>query len=438
MSQTTLPRFTPGPVPIDRVIATQDLFSRPSRAPEYVAESAALRDLTRKLAESPRAALGALVDHARRLCRAESAGVSIAETEANGIEIFRWHAVSGRLAPFLNGTMPRHFSPCGEVLARKSTLLMRGMEGHYEYVNGLAVPLPEVLLVPFFQNGEPIGTVWVVQHGSAHFDAEDQRLLESLSEATSGIVQSYLAIRKLEETVADLSRERDLRQRLVDSITHDLRTPLTAARLTAQLLQRKLTDPTQGRSFDRIVFNMDRAERMIRDMLDANLVKAGETLPVNLSDCRVDDVVMNAVRDLADLHGDRFRVSNDLGGISGRWDASGIQRIVENLGTNAVKYGRAETPVSISLSVHANTLHISVHNQGVPIEPAEQERIFKPYRRTESAVKGGQKGWGLGLSLVKSLAEAHGGEVSVRSVAEEGTTFAVHLPSAGEVVIAAT
>lgn len=426
-------QFQPGSVPLDCVIATSELDTRPTRAPDYSIEVQALRELSRKLGEGPRAALQCLVDQAVRLCRAGSAGISIAET-ADGNDVFRWHAVAGQLSPFLHATLPRWFSPCGEVLGRRATILMRGMIGHYPYVGGLGLPLPEVLLVPFFEDERPVGTIWVAHHDDSRFDREDLRLLLSLSEATTGIVRSFRSYERLEESVAEHSRERELRQRLIDTITHDLRTPLTAARLSAQMVQRKVADPAVQKNLDRIIFNMDRAERMIRDMLDANLVKAGEKLPLLLSDCDAGEVVQNTVRDLADLHGDRFQVSAP-GAIRGRWDAGGLQRIVENLGSNAVKYGNADGAIRVALEVHDNELRLEVHNEGKPIAPEEQEKIFRPYRRAESAMKGSQKGWGLGLSLVKGLSEAHGGGVTVRSLEGEGTTFTVRLPSAAGVAL---
>ncbi len=422
----------PGPVSLDRVVTTEVLESRPSRAPDYLRENESLREISRQLSISPQAALQALVEQAVQLCRAESAGVSLAERDPEtGQEFFRWHAVAGRLAPFLNATLPRYFSPCGEVLDRRSTLLMSGMVGHYEYVGTLGMPLPEVLLVPFFQKGEPIGTVWVVHHSDGQaFEREDKRLLESLAEFTSGIARAYYSVRDLEKTVADLNAERAAREQMVDTITHDLRTPITATKLAAQVLQRKLESEVAHKSLQRVIFNMDRAERMIRDMLDARRLKAGEGLPVMVGECRLDVVIQAAVKDLSDLHGPRFELANALGEIRGSWDDGGIQRIVENLGTNAVKYGSEDKPVTVALRVKNNAIEISVHNEGAPIGSQDQEALFKPFRRSEAAIRAGKKGWGLGLTLVKGLAEAHGGKVNVRSSADDGTTFSVELPSA--------
>jgi signal transduction histidine kinase len=72
---------------------------------------------------------------------------------------------------------------------------------------------------------------------------------------------------------------------------------------------------------------------------------------------------------------------------------------------------------------------IAVHNDGSPISPEDQSKLFDAFKRTDSARRGGQHGWGLGLTLVKGIAESHGGSVSVESAAGRGTTFTIMLPT---------
>jgi GAF domain-containing protein len=183
-------------IPVNSLIVNDALSARPQRSPVFQLENEALQSLAHKLGQPPYAAMQELVDQALRPCRAESAGISIAEKSGEQ-DIFRWHADSGRLVPFLNCTMPRYFSPCGEVLDRRAVIFMRDIVLHYEYVAGLHVPMHEVLLVPFFRDDEPVGTIWVVKHEApGHFDREDQRLLESLAAVTSGIASSYLNVHK--------------------------------------------------------------------------------------------------------------------------------------------------------------------------------------------------------------------------------------------------
>jgi PAS domain S-box-containing protein len=225
-----------------------------------------------------------------------------------------------------------------------------------------------------------------------------------------------------------LMEEQELRERFVATLTHDLRTPLTAAKISAQLLMRRPDDPGfLQKSAARIAENIDRVDQMIRDLLDANLISAGEKLPLELTACNLAELARDTIEELSTLHGDHFILNSDHE-IQGYWSCSGLRRILENLCNNAVKYGDPHAPVTVGLSNSGGKVKISVHNEGSPIPQQDQATLFTQYHRSDSALKGGQKGWGLGLTLVKGLAEAHGGVVSLISEAGQGTTFTVELP----------
>jgi PAS domain S-box-containing protein len=172
-------------VVVDDVIITRELSRRPSRPPDYQAESRALAALAQVMAESPQTLLHRLVETAMELCRAESAGVSIEEGS-----VFRWHATAGALASYLGGTMRRDFSPCGTVLDRNTAVLMTDPERCFPYIAEVRPHVTEVLLVPFYRGTTPIGTVWVVSHSDRKFDAEDQRVLTVLSRFASASAQA--------------------------------------------------------------------------------------------------------------------------------------------------------------------------------------------------------------------------------------------------------
>ncbi|RYZ95205.1 MAG: HAMP domain-containing histidine kinase [Proteobacteria bacterium] len=105
-----------------------------------------------------------------------------------------------------------------------------------------------------------------------------------------------------------------------------------------------------------------------------------------------------------------------------------MTRILENLIGNAFKYGLDPEPVTVKVDVKNIQVDISVHNEGKPISLQDQQSLFDQFRRAEDTKLGGKDGWGLGLTLVKGLAEAMGGYVSVQSSLAEGTTFMVCLP----------
>lgn len=234
---------------------------------------------------------------------------------------------------------------------------------------------------------------------------------------------------RLEKSVADLERERDLRERLVATLSHDLRTPLQAASMSAQLIRRKLSDSDVAQKFaGRIIDNIRRADDMIRNLLDANRLKAGERLAIEIEACELNEIAADTLADLASLHGDRFILKAESR-IQGHWGRGEIRRVFENLCGNAIKYGDPYRPVRVTLGEVLDRVRIEVHNEGNPIPAADQEKLFQPFKRIDGGhPAGGPSGWGLGLILVKGIVEAHGGSVTVKSEPGTGTAFTVTLP----------
>jgi signal transduction histidine kinase/ActR/RegA family two-component response regulator len=180
--------YQPGDVPLENILITDELAKRVSRQPNFQTEAEALRELAASLTASPDQILQKLSETVLKLCQAHSAGVSVVEPE-NGV--FRWRAIAGELAKFLGGTMPRDFSPCGEVLDRAQPLLMQKPERFYPYITQLGVPIHEVLLMPFTQNGVISGTIWIIFHNDhRRFDQEDVRILSSVAHFAGAAMQS--------------------------------------------------------------------------------------------------------------------------------------------------------------------------------------------------------------------------------------------------------
>jgi PAS domain S-box-containing protein len=166
---------------LQEIIITELLRRRPRRSPDHAAENRAFL--------APQTVLQKLVDIAVELTGAGSAGISVLETNGDK-ELFRWRATAGEFFPFSQSTLPRDFSPCGVVLDQNAPQLMTEPFRFYPYIADLRPHVHEVLLVPFHHNGKAIGTIWVVSHTAAkHFDAEDERLVSSLSKFASIAVQ---------------------------------------------------------------------------------------------------------------------------------------------------------------------------------------------------------------------------------------------------------
>ncbi|MCY1083096.1 ATP-binding protein [Archangium lansingense] len=248
-------------------------------------------------------------------------------------------------------------------------------------------------------------------------------------EMFAGILNSeQLAREEAEATLSQLRLERELREQFVSALSHDLRTPLTAAKMSAQLIPRQPQLPDKVYSLAaRVRQNIDRADQMISDLLDANRIRAGQGLPIERSPGELRQLVAGTLEELSTVHGDRFLLQGEES-IEGDWDARALRRLLENLCGNAIKYGDPTRPVTVSLKQEGDEVALAVHNWGEPIPAEDQKSLFQYFSRTKSAQTSGKKGWGIGLTLVRGVAEAHGGSVGVESCREKGTVFRVRLP----------
>jgi PAS domain S-box-containing protein len=230
--------------------------------------------------------------------------------------------------------------------------------------------------------------------------------------------------------IDELKQERTLREGLISALTHDLRNPLAMIRLNAQMMARHAGDPEAVRKSAKMILGgVDRADLMIRDLLDAMSIRGGKRLPLQVAELDLEALIRAVLAELRLLHGDRFRLESP-GPLRGTWDAQALRRIVENLADNALKYGGADTPVTVSLAPasEGGGATIAVHNEGEAIPAEERAALFELFHRSRAAERSGKKGWGIGLAIVRGLVDAHRGEISVESAEGAGTTFRVRLP----------
>ncbi|WP_198119996.1 hybrid sensor histidine kinase/response regulator [Massilia rhizosphaerae] len=206
---------TCAPCCVDDVLITAELERRPRRAPDYAAENRAMAALARQLALDPHGVPQKLAELVLDLCDAGSAGISLLE-EQDGARVFRWRAAAGLFAAHLDGTVPFDVSPCGAVVDRNQTMLMRHGERCFAVMAGFDPPMIENLLVPWTAEGRAVGTVWVISHRlDRHFDAEDARVLRNLADFAAAAYQAIVALEETAEGRRELVQAAEERTRVL-------------------------------------------------------------------------------------------------------------------------------------------------------------------------------------------------------------------------------
>jgi signal transduction histidine kinase len=248
-------------------------------------------------------------------------------------------------------------------------------------------------------------------------------------------IEREVIVCAVEQAVNDAATEfsqtlNDIQETFTNALAHDLRGPITATKLSAQLLILNPSDIQANiKIATRIVNGMDRVDLMIHDLLDAGRLRAGQRLELTFSDCDLEAVLRQICAEANSTNDHRIAFQG-LGPVKGQWNESGIRRVIDNLITNALKFSLPVSKITVKLKTTDQGVEMSVHNFGKPIPEEEISSLFKEYRRARASH--GKVGWGLGLTVIQGITEAHGGSVSVTSSEKEGTTFTVYLPGGGD------
>ncbi len=226
-----------------------------------------------------------------------------------------------------------------------------------------------------------------------------------------------------------------MRDDFMSMVSHELRNPLNSVYLQAQLRRKMLSGqaPADRTAMLRMV---ERDERQIRsmirlldDMLDVSRLRTGRLAmtpgPFDLAE--LSRRVVEAISEQAATA--NISVTLDAPAqLPAEGDEFRIEQVIINLLTNALRYGQGK-PVAVKAGTASGQAFVSVRDQGMGIAPADQERIFEQFERTEGAAQ--VAGLGLGLYIARQIAQAHNGRLEVRSELGQGAEFVLYLPLPG-------
>ncbi len=235
---------------------------------------------------------------------------------------------------------------------------------------------------------------------------------------------------RLEASFEALSAERDALRRFVANASHELRTPITALKMTNELLQGPAgDDPTTRREFlAQNAAQLDRLEWITRNLLDLSRLDAG-IVQLDLAEHDVGDIlagVVNLFTPSAEQRGIALRVHNPSSPLSVVCDRARVEIALSNLIENALKFTLAGGCVDVSAEAAEGKVRLLVRDTGIGVAEEDRARIFERFYRGKNHRTDGS---GLGLAIVESIAQVHGGRAFVESTPGVGSLFGIELPA---------
>jgi two-component system sensor histidine kinase KdpD len=291
------------------------------------------------------------------------------------------------------------------------------------------------LFIPLRVHDRVVGVLAATRSTQLRVDPASLRFLDALSYYTAIAVERVTLVAEAEH--AEALRESDrVREALLASISHDLRTPLSTIKVLAQ----DLAGPhyrSDGVATNAAIIEeqADRLSRLVTNLLDLTRLRTS-AFPVNPEVNAAEDLIGAAARQVTGILGDHpleRRIDQTGPVLLGKFDFVQSQRILANLIENAVRFSPPGAPIILGVCREDDTLAFSVSDTGPGVPASERERIFEPFYRAPATVAD-VGGVGLGLYIGRALAEAQGGSLRYVSRREGGggSTFVLRLPASEE------
>lgn len=234
--------------------------------------------------------------------------------------------------------------------------------------------------------------------------------------------------------ITDLRCLEKVRQDFVANVSHELRTPVASIKgYTETLLEGAMDDRKNAQDFLRIIHSdSERLAKIIDDLLELSRIESG-ALKMSLKPCRMGSVVRQALSSIKKQAGSRSlgietSIPENLPDVLA--DEARLFQVLLNLMDNAVKYNKEGGKIIVSAADKDRFIEVRISDTGVGIPAKDLPRIFERFYRVDKARSRELGGTGLGLAIVKHIVQAHGGDISVESVLDRGSTFSFTIPKA--------
>ncbi|MFY0574919.1 GAF domain-containing sensor histidine kinase [Cystobacter fuscus] len=316
--------------------------------------------------------------------------------------------------------------PCLADVVEEATLVgVAQDEEHLRLMRALGVS--SCIMVPLVIRGRPMGIIALMRsEPEERYGPADLALAEGLAGRAAMAIENALLYKEAREAI----RARDT---FLGIASHELNTPLTSLKLNLQGLRRGLESLLPGVlaetvrvKFPSIQRQVDRLASLVRELLDVSRITEGR-LKLEVGEVDLVAVIGEVVTRCAE---DAARAGCELrldvpDSVVGEWDRLRLDQVLQNLLSNALKYGHGQ-PVTVTVRADAASATVTVRDNGIGIAAEAQARLFQKFERVAS--ERNYSGFGLGLWIVKQILDAMGGTIQVESAPRLGATFSVVLP----------
>jgi len=270
-----------------------------------------------------------------------------------------------------------------------------------------------------------VGVLRIADPDGLALTPERRRLLDALAYYAALGVERVRLTAAAEHAEAE-RRVEALRNALLTSVSHDLRTPLTSIKGIAH----EIAEGADPSSATDIELEADRLNVLIGDMLELSRIQAGAVRPGTVVET-VDDLLGAALRQARSILRDRLVIIDVAELLTGQFAFTESLRVMVNLIENAAKYSPPGEPITIRARRDGAWLSLEVQDRGPGVPEAERDRIFEPFYRPRGT-PADVGGTGLGLSIARGLAEAQGGRLRYEPREDGGSSFVFDVPAAGD------
>jgi signal transduction histidine kinase len=257
-------------------------------------------------------------------------------------------------------------------------------------------------------------------------------LLSVATEYAAALVRAEALAAENERAYRDVESASRAKDEFLATLSHELRTPLTAILGWSRLLQRDVVDPALTRdAVDAIARSANAQAALVEDILDVSRIITGK-LRLEMGDVRVGDAVRQAMASMQPAAGAKqIDIAGDVDESVEVWaDPNRLQQVIWNLLSNAVKFSPPASRIDVRVRREGGDAVITVEDRGHGITPAFLPFVFDRFRQADAGTTREHGGLGIGLSVVKLIAESHGGSVRAESAGEgKGATFTVRMPA---------